>query len=128
MSLLILVFYECLVTPPSHFFFPTKYTYPFTIYKVFFEEKCYLHVEFLGEIIEGLVVLGYFISFITNYEIYFILKIISITLVCLFIIFFSIAEIMIIIYKIEFDPQNLKEPVNTGDRFSQSMINFFNLR
>lgn len=94
------------MTSPSHFFFPTKYTYPFTIYKAIFEEKLFLHVEFVGEIIEGLAVLAYFISFFTNYDDYFVLKLVSVSLVGLLIVFFSYAEIMIIIHKRDFAPQN----------------------
>jgi hypothetical protein len=115
------------VTAPSHFFFPTKYTYPFTIYKAIFEEKLFLHVEFIGEIIEGLAVLGYFISFITNYDDYFVLKIISVSLVGLFIIFFSYAEIMIIIHKKDFVPQKknqAEKSINNFNNESRGIIVF----
>lgn len=80
-----------------------------------------MHLEFIGEIVESFIFLGFLINFIINYEEYFILKITCVSIVCLFIIFFLFAEIII---RIDYDnSKNVKRNDETDIRNKLSMKN-----
>ncbi len=86
--------FECLITLPSHYLFPTKLIYPFTIYKSIYDDKIYFKFGITGELIENFFLLVFFINNLIsgNDDDYFIMSLLNIILLSAYFVYFSFVK------------------------------------
>jgi hypothetical protein len=80
------------MTLPSHYLFPTKLIYPFTIYKSIYDDKVYYRFGITGELIENFFLLVFFLNIFISENYYFIISLFNIILLSAFFVYFSFVK------------------------------------